>query len=136
MNTSVETEPHTLSQLSDIQLVAAMRERFYEQPNQLMIEEKSSQPAISRLTMQTKLYQLFKDYGHLTYNQIKTIMPIPDFNSTVLPILNDLVENGVIKKEAEEKMGRQRIVYRKNVVKRFNSIESLYEISSLPFLAS
>lgn len=102
----VETEPHTLSQLPDSQLVAVMHERFYEQPTQLVIEEKSLQPPISKLIMQTKLYQLFKDYGHLTYNQIKTMMPQPAFYSIVLPILNDLVEKGIIKKEADEKMGQ------------------------------
>lgn len=102
----VETEPQALMQLSDSQLVNAMHERFYERTNQLVIEERSFQPAISKLTMQIKLYQLLKDYGRLTYTQIKELMPVPDFYSVALPILNDWAERGVIKKDAGEKIER------------------------------
>mgnify|MGYP001028476101 CR=1 FL=1 len=102
----VETESSILSQLSDDQLKNTMQKRFYEY--HIEIAEKPSQPPMAKLIMQTKLYQLFKEYGSLTDDEIKTVVSTSEFYPIAVPILNELSEKGIIKKELDEKTGQTR----------------------------
>jgi hypothetical protein len=95
--------------MSDDELAEAMRERFYS--SYIEIWERPL-PSSVKLKVQLKLHQLLKG-GAVDIQRIRESTSTFDFKSEVLPVLQELIDKGYIRREICQKTGR--ILYRRSL---------------------